>query len=325
MGDSKMSEIAAGAMSVQQPERAATRARSDIQELAERIAGVVPQDGRAEALDGVQFFRHSRPSEPIHGVSRSSFCIIAQGSKAVFLGDTLYRYDPAHYLLATAELPIVGQIIEATRERPYLAMSMALDLNLVASVMVEAGHVPPRVPTEMRAIEVSPLDAGLLDAMVRLARLLDSPDEARFLAPLVKREILFRLLTGEQGDRLRDIAVHGGHTQRMAEALQRIRTDYDQPLQIEEIAQELGMSVSSFYQHFKAVTALSPLQFQKRLRLQEARRLMMGENLDAASAAYRVGYDDASHFSREYRRLFGLPPIRDVQRLREEVLESVEA
>ncbi len=169
----------------------------------------------------------------------------------------------------------------------------------------------------MRAINVSPLDASLLDAVVRLVKLLDTPTEARFLAPLITREIVYRLLIGEQAGRLRHIAVQGGHTDRIVRAIERFRKEFDQPLRIDDIAQQLGMSVSSFHQHFKAVTAMSPLQFQKRLRLQEARRLMLSENHDAASAGYQVGYDDASHFNREYKRLFGLPPMRDVERLRE--------
>ena len=175
----------------------------------------------------------------------------------------------------------------------------------------------------MRAFDVSPLDAGLLDAVVRLVRLLDSPaEEARFLRPLVTREIVYRLLKGEQGGRLRQIAVLGGHAHRIAGALERLRENFDRPLRIEDIARESGMSVSGFHHHFKAVTAMSPLQFQKRVRLQEARRLMLGENLDAASAGHRVGYGDASHFTREYKRLFGAPPVRDVGRLREAALRE---
>jgi AraC-like DNA-binding protein len=188
--------------------------------------------------------------------------------------------------------------------------------------MVEAGHPAPRGHAAVKAIDVSPLDAGLLDAVVRLVRLLDSPTDARFLAPLVIREIIYRLLMGEQGGRLHHIAALGGHTHRIAMALERLREDFDQPVRIEDIARELGMSVSGFHHHFKAVTAMSPLQFQKQLRLQEARRLMLGEELDAASAGYRVGYGDASHFTREYKRLFGAPPMRDVERLREAAMES---
>jgi AraC-like DNA-binding protein len=174
----------------------------------------------------------------------------------------------------------------------------------------------------VNAIDVSPLDAGLLDAVVRLVRLLDSPTEARFLAPLGVREIVYRLLMGEQGGRLHHVAVLGGHGHRIIRALERLREDFDRPIRIEDVARALGMSVSGFHHHFKAVAAMSPLQFQKQLRLQEARRLMLGEDLDAASAGYRVGYGDASHFTREYKRLFGTPPARDVERLREAARES---
>ena len=187
---------------------------------------------------------------------------------------------------------------------------------------MEAGHASPPDHADVRAINVSPVDGHLLDAMVRVARLLDSPAEARVLLPLLTREIIYRLLMGEQGARLRHLALQGGYTPDIARAAKRLRQDFDQPLRIENIAQELGMSVSGFHHHFKAVTALSPLQFQKRLRLQEARRLMLGEDLDAASAAYRVGYHDASHFNREYKSLFGVPPMRDVHRLREVAMES---
>ena len=175
----------------------------------------------------------------------------------------------------------------------------------------------------MKAIDVSLLDAGLLDAAVRLVGLLDSPaEEARFLRPLLAREIVYRLLRGEQGSRLRHAAVLGGHGHRIARAIERLRKDFDRPLRIEDIARELGMSVSAFHHHFKAITAMSPLQFQKQVRLQEARRLMLGEDLDAASAGHRVGYGDASHFTREYKRLFGAPPARDVERLREAAVVS---
>ena len=287
------------------------------EELAERIARAIPMEGEVEALKGLHLFRSSTPTEPLHGVSKPSLCVIAQGSKEVLLGESRYRYDPAHYLLATVELPIVGQVVEASAERPYLSLRLELDPALVSSVMVEAGHLSSRSQGDVRAIDVSPLGPSLLDAVVRLVRLLETPAEARVLRPLITREIVYRLLMGEQGNRLRHLALLGGSTDRIAEAVERLRRDFDQPLRIDSLARELGKSVSGFHHHFKAVTAMSPLQFQKQLRLQEARRLLLGENLDAASAGYRVGYDDASQFSREYKRLFGQPPLRDVERLRE--------
>jgi AraC-like DNA-binding protein len=166
------------------------------------------------------------------------------------------------------------------------------------------------------------LDINLLDAVVRLVRILDNPDEAPFLAPLIKREIVYRLLTGEQGERLRQIAAGSGNTNRIVKAVDRIRKEFDQPLRIDDIAGELGMSVSSFHHHFKAFTAMSPLQFQKQIRLQEARSLILNEGIDAGEAGYRVGYNDAAHFSRDYKKLFGLSPLRDVEQLRGDVGES---
>jgi AraC-like DNA-binding protein len=305
-----------------QSEREAHRAQASRDELVKRIARAIREDGTVEPLEGLRLRRASSPTELGHGVSYPALCVIAQGSKEVLLGDNRYRYDPAHYLITTAALPIASRITEASEERPYLGLVLRLDPTLVGSVMVEAGHPEPQGHAAVKAIDVSPLDAGLLDAVVRLVRLLDSPTEARFLAPLVTREIVYRLLRGEQGGRLRHTAVLGGHSHRIARALERLRKDFDQPLRIEDIARELGMSVSGFHHHFKAVTAMSPLQFQKQMRLQEARRLMLGEDLDAASAGYRVGYGDASHFNREYKRLFGAPPVRDVERLREAARES---
>ncbi|MCI0396229.1 MAG: AraC family transcriptional regulator [Chloroflexi bacterium] len=309
-------EVTMDSMNPQQVEREAPRAQANRDELVERIARAIREDGMVEPLKGIRLHRSSSPTESLPGVSDPAFCVIAQGSKELHLGEERYRYDPYHYCLGTVELPVVSQIIEASKEQPYLSLRLELDPILVGSVMVEAGHFSPRSHADVRAINVSPLDANLLDAVVRLVRLLDSPTEARFLAPLITREIVYRLLMGEQSDRLRYIAVQGGHTHRIVRAIERLCEEFDQPLRIDDIARELGMSVSGFHHHFKAVTAISPLQFQKQLRLQEARRLMLGEHLDAASAGYRVGYDDASHFNREYKRLFGAPPMRDVERLR---------
>jgi len=283
-----------------------------------RIAQAVPKEGTVEPVKGLHLSRVSSAAGRVHGVTHPSFCVIAQGAKEIYLGEQCYRYDPYHYLLATVELPIVIQQIEVSPERPYLGLRLDLDPSLVASVMLEAGMPSSRRETGIvRALDVSPVDANLLDASVRLVRLLDAaPTEARVLLPLVTREILFRLLAGEQGARLRQVAVLGGHADRIARAIDRLRHDYDKPLRIEGLARELGMSPSGFHEHFKAVTAMSPLQFQKQVRLQEARRLLLGEDLDAATVAFRVGYEDASHFSREYKRLFGFPPVRDVERLR---------
>jgi AraC-like DNA-binding protein len=301
-------------------DRTARRMQADQDELADRIAQAVPRDGRVEVRPGLFFNRVSSPTAPVHGVLEPSFCVIAQGSKDILLGGERLRYDPAHYLIATLGVPAAGQVVQATRQRPYLSIRLALDPSAVTSVMADAGAVGPRsgdAAASVKSVDVSALDANLLDATLRLVRLLDAPAEYRMLAPLVTREIVYRLLTGTQAGRLRQIATVGGHSHRMARAVAKLRENFDKPLRVEHLARELGMSVSGFHAHFKAVTAMSPLQFQKQLRLHEARRLMLGENLDAAEAGYRVGYDDASHFSREYKRHFGHPPIRDVERLRD--------
>ncbi len=325
MGDTRTSEeVTIDLMKHPQSEREAHMVQASRDELVERIARAIREEGTVETLEGLRLRRASSPTELGHGVSYPALCMIAQGSKEILLGDNRYRYDPAHYLITTAALPITSRITEAEEERPYLGLVLRLDPNLVGSVMVEAGHPAPRGHAAVKAIDVSPLDVGLLDATVRLVRLMDYPiTEARFLVPLVTREIVYRLLRGEQGGRLSHVAALGGSTHRIVEAIERLRKEFDQPLRIEEIARELGMSVSGFHHHLKSVTAMSPLQFQKQLRLQEARRLMLGEDLDAASAGYRVGYGDASHFTREYKRLFGAPPKRDVEYLREGAREHV--
>ncbi len=310
-------------MPPQQGRREAQRVKANREELVERIARAVCADGTIQPLPGLYLSRRSVPLEPLHSVVNPSLCLVAQGSKEVLLGESHYRYDPAHYLLATVDLPWVSQVLEASQERPYLSLRLELDPALVNAVMVEAGYFSaPPIPADPMAMAVSPLDVDLLDAAVRLVRLLDCPAEARVLLPIVAREIIYRLLIGEQGGRLCHLALSGGYISHIARAVERLRQNFDQPLRIEQIARELGMSVSGFHHHFKAVTALSPLQFQKRLRLLEARRLMLGEDLDAASSAYRVGYNDASHFNREYKSLFGLSPMRDVQQLREAAQES---
>ena len=303
-----------------QGEREATLLQAYREELVERIGRAITSDGSVQPLQGLYLYRHSVPLERVYSMVDPSVCVVAQGSKEFLLGESHYRYDPFHYLLSTVDLPNIGQVLEASEERPFLSLRLSLDPGIVSSVMLEAGYAPSRKPAGVRAIDVSLLDTNLLEATVRLTRLLDSPAEAPIILPLIMREMVYRLLMGEQGDRLRHLATLGEGSSPIARAVERLRQDFDRPLRVEQLARELGMSVSGFHQHFKAVTALSPLQFQKRLRLQEARRLMLSEALDAASAAYRVGYRDASHFNREYKSLFGVPPMRDVQRLREAAL-----
>jgi AraC-like DNA-binding protein len=285
-------------------------------ELVERMGRAIPEDTILEVFPGLFLGRSSQPTERVHSVFKPAFCVIAQGSKQVLLGEEAFRYDPGHYLISTVDLPIVSQVVEASREQPYLSFRLNLDGSLVASVMMESGIEIKTRDSSVEAMDVSSIDADMLDAVVRMARLLDTPDEMRVLAPLIIREIVYRLLRGEQGARLSHLLASGGATRRISKAVEQLRENIDQPLKIEDIARGLGMSVSGFHHHFKSVTTMSPLQFQKQLRLQEARRLMLGEDLDAASAGFRVGYEDPSHFSREYKKVFGSPPQRDIARFR---------
>ena len=292
------------------------RMRMSRDELAERIARHVAEDRSVEAAPGLFLYRFSSPTGPRYGVTEPSFCVIAQGSKEVLLGKERYRYDASHYLLVSAELPVAGHIVDASKEQPYLAVRLVLDPAVVTEVLIEAGLHTSGMDDALKVMALSRLDASLLDAVVRVVRLLDSPGDYGVLAPLVAREIIYRLCLGEQGGRLRQIAVSGGRAHRIAKAIELLRTNHNKPLRLAGLARQLGMSVSGLHHHFKAATGMSPLQFQKQFRLQEARRLLLAGDVDAATAGYRVGYDDASHFSREYRRLFGEPPLRDAERLR---------
>ncbi len=305
-------------MSNQKPaEREERKAQANKEELVDRVTRAMRQDGATNPMQGLHLQRNSSPLVSVHGLYGPALCMIAQGSKEVLVGDDRYRYDPSQYLLITVELPVVSWVLQASREQPYLSLHLELDMALVRSVAAEAELAPLQEPAQMKALNTGPLDAGLLDAVVRLVRLLDAPGEAKVLAPLITREIIYRLLLGEQGSQLRRMADLGGSIHYIARAADQLRQNLAQPLRVKDVARELGMSVSSFHSHFKAVIGLSPQQFQKRMRLQEARRLMLYEALDAAGAGYCVGYDDAAHFSREYKSLFGVSPKKDVGRLRE--------
>ncbi len=285
--------------------------------LLDRLTGT---DGsHRTAVSQLTLHRLSAPMPPVHGVLRPTFCITAQGGKLAVLGEETYLHDPARYLLLSVDLPLTVQIVEASPEDPYLGFCLDLDPRQIGALLLEMdGTGEGRRVSEnpARSLSLSRTDAPLLDAVLHLLRLLDTPADAAMLAPAVVREILYRLLTGEQGGRLRQIAVHNSLTQRVARAVEWIKSHYAEPLSIETVADEVCMSASGLHHHFKAVTAFSPLQYQKHLRLQEARRLMLSEAADAATAGYQVGYQSASQFSREYARLFGAPPGRDIARLR---------
>jgi AraC-like DNA-binding protein len=234
----------------------------------------------------------------------------------VLLGDDTYVFDVHHFLITSVDLPTVVQIIQASREQPYLSLLLKLDQREMAQLMADSHLPPPRAQPSSRGMAIGAVTLPLLSACQRLIDLLAAPQDIPILAPLIQREILYRLPVGEQGARLRQIASAGSQSHQIAQAIEWLKSHYTLPLRIEDLAAHVHMSPSTFHQHFRALTAMSPLQYQKWLRLNAARRLMLTERLDAATAAFQVGYASPSQFSREYRRVFGAPPFRDITSLR---------
>lgn len=292
-------------------------ATDELAKLAAAIDRHTAADGAHDAaVPGLRLARASAPVGPFALLVEPCLCVVAQGAKAVLLADETYRYDPAHSLLVSIDLPVVARVVEASPGRPCLAARVSLDPAVVGEFLADG--VAPPAGSPVRGIEVSPVGPPLLDAITRLVSLLNSPSDIGPLAPLVLREVTYRVLTGPHGPRLRQITAAGAPAQRVARAIRWLKDHFAEPPRVEALAKRVGMSPSAFHLHFKGVTALSPLQYQKRLRLQEARRLMLGEGLDAAEAALRVGYESPSQFSREYRRAFGAPPRQDVTALKAE-------
>ncbi len=293
-------------------------------ELANLIEWNIGADGiHATAIPRLFLGRASELTEPMPTVYDPALCIVVQGRKQVMLADDVYVYGPEQFLVVSVDLPVVGQVIEATPAEPYLCLKLNLDPGQLSALMMELGQGSPRNQRaeQLRlGLSISPLPPPLLDAMVRLARLLETPNDIPILAPLVEREILYRLLSSEYGDRLRQIAMADQRLVGVNRAISWLRQNYAEPFRIETVAREARMSPSALHHSFKSVTAMSPLQYQKQLRLQEARRLMLGKAMDAATASHHVGYESPSQFSREYSRLFGAPPSRDIARLKESVL-----
>lgn len=289
----------------------------DLDDLKSAIAQFAPVDGvHATAIPGLSLMRISAPTAPCHGLIEPLLCIVAQGGKRTIVGDRAFSYDANKFLVVTADTPIVGQVVEAGPEAPYLCFRLDLEPAPIAELLIDVGGVGLGASEADASISVSDLTPELVDAAARLVRLLASPDDIRVLAPMVKREILYRVLQTDQATRLQQIAVAESRLQQVNRAIGWIKANYRDSFAIEAVAAQARMSPSSLHVHFKAVTAMSPLQYQKQLRLQEARRLMLSEAVDAASAGHRVGYDSPSQFSREYARTFGAPPLRDVARLR---------
>jgi len=269
------------------------------------------------AVPGLSLFRRIEPTAPVTGMYEPSVCMVAQGAKRVRLGDDTFVYDAHHYLITSVHLPTVVQIIEASPERPYLGLRLMLDQREISQLMVDSNLPQPRVQQSSRGMATGEVTLPLVTAIQRLIDLLGEPQDIPILAPIIQREIIYRLLVGDQGERLRQIASAGSQSQQIARAIDWLKVNFTQPLRIDDLATQAGMSSSTFHHHFRSMTALSPLQFQKQLRLQEARRLMLAERMDAANAAFQVGYESPSQFSREYNRLFGAPPLRDITKLRQ--------
>lgn len=286
-------------------------------ELASLIERHTRTDGfHSTAVPSLRLIRASRISEPIHSMYTPSLCLVVQGAKAATLADETYEYDPASYLVASVHLPIVGKISKASPEEPYLCAQMHFTADDLLEIVKHTDLAPDLKRDSRRGIFASKSNRLLVEAMLRLVKLLDAPEDIPVLAPLVIREILYRVMQDDQGDMIAQFAMIGSHAHRVAKAIRLIHRDYASPLRVEDLAKEVHMSPSSFHKHFKNVTAMSPLQYQKLIRLQEARRLMLTEAMEAADAAFRVGYESPSQFSREYARTFGRPPASDMKHLR---------
>ena len=291
---------------------------SRYEDLAKRAARHTNGKGNGvhpTAIAQLEFMRDDA-STTICNVYEPALAIIIQGEKKILLGEETYHYGVSQYLIVSVELPVRGFIVEATPNQPYLGFLLKLSSLSLFDIVAQ---VQPRTDVKdssCRGLLVSDVDLPLIDCALRLTQLLDTPQDIPFLAPIIIREIYYRLLTGEQGKAIRQIATSGSNMQRIAGAIERIKADFTQSLRVEALAAQASMSASSFHRHFKAVTSMSPLQYQKQLRLLEARRLMLAEDADATRAAYQVGYESPSQFSREYSRMFGAPPLQDIQQLR---------
>jgi AraC-like DNA-binding protein len=293
------------------------RARELRTELARRIAfSIGSAEKRITDIPGLTLTRRTRPMDPASGTYEPSIAVVAQGRKRVDLGRTTFIFDPSRFLLTSLDLPIIGQVIEASEKEPFLCLMLKLEMSVVRELLNREEIPVARAPSVSPAMATGDVTAELLSACCRLVELLEHPEDIPFLSGLIQREIIYRILQAPAGARLRAIATLGDQSQRTAKAIAWIRANYAKTLRVEELAQLAGMGVSTLHNHFRALTAMSPLQYQKQLRLQAARSRMLMDGLDAASAAFEVGYESASQFNREYSRFFGQPPMRDIRILR---------
>ncbi|MDQ6423416.1 AraC family transcriptional regulator [Paenibacillus sp. LHD-117] len=287
-------------------------------ELANLIERHTVQDGVIQtAIPSLFFIRYSDLTEPGYRVYKPSYCFIAQGLKEVWLAQERFEYGPADYLISSMNLPVVGQVIKASNDNPYLSLKLEVTQNQILEVLNDSEFQITAKENVKRALFVGQIESTLLDATLRLVRLLDNPKDLPYLAPIYIKEVLYRLLHGQYGVALAQIALEGSSSFRIQEGIDQIIKNFDKPLRIEELADTANMGISTFHRVFKDVTAMSPIQFQKQIRLQEARRLLISESADAADVAFRVGYESASQFSREYARMFGSPPKADIKQIKE--------
>lgn len=303
-----------------QPDISIGSKEPDLVRLSSLIRKYAPHDGHFElSIPGVYVTRDSRMNtELVHAVAKPSICIIAQGAKRVMLGQEIYEYDASRMLVFFVDLPVTGQVTRASHSEPYLSLKLDFDPRKVAELALKVfPHGLPRV-RESRAVCTTQADASIFNAVIRLIELMAQPEDAELLAPLVIDEILIRLLRSSIGVRVAQIGIDDTGLNGVAKAVSWLRANFSEPVKIEELAGLAHMSVSSFHQHFKSITAMSPLQYQKVLRLQEARRLMLSTMIDTGAASWQVGYQSASQFSREYSRFFGSAPTKDIARLREQ-------
>jgi AraC-like DNA-binding protein len=286
--------------------------------LSAGIAQWAKKEGANEtAIPGLLLVRYSGPTRPQPAMYDPCLCVATQGSKRVLLGSDAFVYRPGNFLISSLNLPTVAQITKASRETPFLGLVLKLDPREVTQLMVDGSLPPPRAQTADRGMANGAMTPPLLTALQRLVDLLATPKDIPILAPVICKEITYRLLTSEQGARLRQVALAGSHGHQISQAIQWLKAKYAEPLRVEELAERVHMSPSAFHHHFRAMTAMSPLQYQKWLRLSEARRLMLAEDMNAGTAALEVGYESPSQFSREYRRLFEKPPLQDITQLRQ--------
>ena len=279
-------------------------------------------EDRSTPIADLSLFRREAPTPP--GICRvePSVVLLVQGKKRMLAGDDAYAYDSDHFLIASLDVPASSQVLEGSPKRPCLGLTLKLDLRLIAELVPQVRLAPREDRSAARGMALGAVTPTLLETFKRLTDLLDEPDAIEVLAPLVRRELHYRLLTSDQAGRLRQIASVGSQSHLIARAIDWLKANYAAPLRIEDLAERVHMSPSSFHHHFRQLTAMSPLQYQKWLRLNEARRLMLNEGFDAAGAAFKVGYESPSQFSREYARLFGAPPRRDVVNLRSKAAYS---